>query len=244
MADVNLLQGFVFNSRVGLSCRKKGGASQRLLCCRSELDHFFILTDNPKEAGDLLVSIGLSESFSRDHKGQGTSDRRFTFSNGMVELLYLRDRQEANNGPAQKTRFPERIQKENASPFGIILTRTSDSNSGMPFSGWKYQPDYFEPLNAFHVGDNSEILEEPLCVYIPFVGPVRRKEETGTFKSMSHVQLSVPLGEMSETLCVLQSTDRLQIELGSEHLVTLTLDHGRSGLSRDLRPDLPLVINW
>lgn len=209
-----------------------------------ELDHFFILTDNPKEAGDLLVSIGLSESFSRDHKGQGTSNRRFTFSNGMLELLYLRDSREANNGPAQKMRFPERIQKENVSPFGIVLMRTEDSSSGMPFSGWKYQPDYFEPPNAFHVGDNSEILEEPLCIYVPFAGPVSRKEETETFKSMSHVQLSVPVGEMSETLRALQSVDRLLIELGSEHLATLTLDHGRSGLSSDLRPDLPLVIHW
>lgn len=209
-----------------------------------ELDHFFILTDKPKEVGDLLVSMGLNESFSRDHKGQGTSNRRFTFSNGMLEILYLRDSEEFNNGPAKNLRFPERIQKKHASPFGIVLTRTNDSKPGMPFSGWKYQPDYFESPYAFHVGDNSEILEEPLCIYVPFIGPVSRKEEIGTFKSISAVQVSVPLGRMSNTLHTLQTADRLEIELDGEHMLKVTLDDGRKGLSRDLRPDLPLIINW
>ena len=76
-----------------------------------ELDHLFILTDKPKEAGDILVSMGLKESFSRNHEGQGTSNRRFEFSNGMLEILYVRDNEEANNGPARNLRFSERVLK-------------------------------------------------------------------------------------------------------------------------------------
>jgi hypothetical protein len=209
-----------------------------------ELDHLFILTDKPKETGDLLVSIGLNESFSRDHKGQGTSNRRFEFSNGMLEILYVRDSEEANNGPARNLRFPERIQKENASPFGIILIRTNGSNTGMPFNGWKYQPEYLDPPNAFHVGYNSKILEEPLCIYVPFVDPVNRKEEIGKFKYISNVQISVPVQKFSDTLYTLQTADRLQVEFGSEHVAIVTLDSCSSGSSRDFRPDLPLIINW
>lgn len=209
-----------------------------------ELDHFFILTDKPKEAGDLLVSMGLKESFSRNHKGQGTSNRRFEFSNGMLELLYVRDSEESNNGPAKNLRFPDRVQTSAASPFGVVLTRTNNNDLGMPFSGWQYQPDYFEPPNAFHIGNNSEILEEPLCIYVPFIDPVSRKEEEGKFKSISSVQLYIPLSTMSETLHELGKVDRLQIEFGSEHLAVMTLDHGNLGQSKDLRPDLPLIINW
>ena len=209
-----------------------------------ELDHFFILTDKPKEAGALLVSLGLNESFSRDHKGQGTSNRRFEFSNGMLEILYVRNCEEASSGPAKNLRFPERIQKKNASPFGIILTRTNNSNLDMPFHGWKYQPDYFEPPKSFHVGENSEILEEPLCIYVPFIEPINRQEKLGNFKSMSSVKVSVPVEKLSDTLREVQTSDRLQIELGNEHLVMVTFDGGIMGLSRDFRPDLPLVINW
>ena len=46
---------------------------------------------------------------------------------------------------------------------------------------------------------------------------------------------------MSDTLCTLQSADRLEVELGSEHMVTLTLDNERSGSSKGLRPVLPFI---
>jgi hypothetical protein len=209
-----------------------------------KLDHIFILTNKPKETGDALVSIGLNESFSRDHKGQGTSNRRFEFSNGMLEILFLRDYEEAYNGPAKKLRFPERLKEGNASPIGIVLTRTSDSDLGMPFGGWAYQPDYFEPPNAFHVGNNSEILQEPLCIYVPFVSPSCQKEVVGEFGSISNVLVSVPVGELSETLRMIQTAEKLEVETGSEHLVELTLDRHTGGKSKDFRPDLTLIINW
>lgn len=209
-----------------------------------ELDHVFILTDQPKAAGDLLVSLGLEEGFSRDHKGQGTSNRRFVFANGMLELLYLRDVDESNNGPAKGLRLPERVQTASASPFGVVLTRTNDFSAGMPFSGWSYQPDYFEPPNAFHVGENSSLLGEPLCIYVPFIGPVTRREEIGTFKSISNARISVPLAGLSDTLSALQSADRLEVVLGNDHLLELTLDNGRKGSFKDLRPVLPLILHW
>lgn len=209
-----------------------------------ELDHILILTDKPKEAGDLLVLMGLKESFSRDHKGQGTSNRRFEFSNGMLELLYVRDRDEANNGPASNLKFPERTENKTASPFGIVLNRTDDLTLDMPFGGWAYQPDYFESPNAFHIGNNSDQLDEPLCIYIPFMSPINRKEEAGLFKFISNVQVLVPVDEFSDTLRVVQAADRVEIESAGEHLVVLTLDRGCSGLSNDFRPALPLIINW
>lgn len=49
---------------------------------------------------------------------------------------------------------------------------------------------------------------------------------------------------MLDTLRTLQSADRLEVELSSEHMVTLTLDNERSGSSKDLRSVLPLIINW
>lgn len=209
-----------------------------------ELDHFFILTNKPKETGDLLVSFGLDESFCRVHQGQGTSNRRFEFSNGMLELLYIRDEEECTKGPAKYLNFPERLIDDSASPFGIILTRKNGSKESMPYNGWKYQPDYFDVPNAFHIGDNSKILKEPLCIYVPFVDPITRKVESGKFKSILNVQLYVQLEYPSKTLNTIQSVDRLQIRTGDEHLILLTLDSGESGNSKDFRPNLPLIINW
>lgn len=209
-----------------------------------ELDHFFILTEPGAEIGDLIASLGVEESFSRDHEGQGTSNRRFPVSNNMLELLWIRDVAEARNGPAKDLLFPERMEDKGASPFGLIFRRKDKLDSSQPFDGWKYQPDYFEPPMAFHVGDNSVQLNEPLCIYVPFVEPDERKVEKGTFQSISKVKVSVPSEFMSDTLSKAGNSDGLEIVLGEEHLMEVTFNIGACGLSKDLRPALPLIIFW
>ena len=162
----------------------------------------------------------------------------------MLELLWVRDADEARAGPGNNLLFPARAKSAKASPFGLILVRKDNSSDDMPFDGWEYQPDYFDPPMAFHIGDNSKIIREPLCVYLPFMEPISRKLEKGTFKSVSNVRIFVPVKEMSNTLSLSSLAEGLEIVCGKEHLMEVTFDGGQSGLSKDLRPKLPLVINW
>jgi hypothetical protein len=212
------------------------------------LDHFFILVEPDAKVADLLVDFGLEESYRRLHEGQGTSNRCFKFSNSMMELLWLRDEQEAHNGPANGLKFPQRSANREASPFGLILNRQESSDLQMPFNGWSYQPDYFPAPMAFHVASNSENLIEPLCIYIPFLDPaekqVDRASEKGQFKSISHVHVNVPLTSLSEELVIAAQADGLSIECGTEHLMEITFDQKACGLSKDLRPGLPLILHW
>ena len=162
----------------------------------------------------------------------------------MLELLWVRDTDEAVNGPAQGLLFPERAASPTASPFGVILRRKDNTELGMPFAGWKYQPVYFDPPWAFHIGDNSAKLSEPLCIYVPFVEPFHQSPEPGTFKSISKVHITTPAEPLSEPLHVAGSADRLSIEHGTQHLMEITFDRGGCGHSCDLRPDIPLIIHW
>lgn len=213
-----------------------------------ELDHVFILTKPKAKVADLLLELGFEESFSRDHLGQGTSNRRFVFSNGMLEFLWVRDEAEANNGPAKNLNFPARS-KPNATPFGIVLTRKDNDSLTMPFSGWAYEPDYFKPPHtpkqlAFHIGENSTDLNEPLCIYVPFIEPKQRTIEKGTFKSISHVKVFTKNTEISTTLKVVDNADRLSIASGTEDLMEITFDDHKQNNSHDFRPHIPLVIHW
>jgi hypothetical protein len=230
------------------------------------LDHFFILVEPEAKVASLLIELGLEESFSRDHPGQGTSNRCFSFSNNKLELLWLRDEEEANNGPAKDLQFPQRSTNKEASPFGLILKRAAtvidnkkDSSEkesvelAMPFNGWCYQPDYFPAPKAFHVGKNSENLIEPLCIYVPFMEPVEKvidlASEKGTFNFISHVHIHVPVNSLSQKslspeLLIASQSKELSVECGAEHLMEVTFDHKASGLSKDLRPDLPLILHW
>ena len=217
-----------------------------------ELDHFFILVEPEAKVANLLVELGLEESYSRLHAGQGTSNRCFKFSNSMMELLWLRDEYEAEKGPAAGLKFPQRSSNQEASPFGLIFNRTANTeeshDSEMPFIGWSYQPDYFPVPNAFHIGSNSENLMEPLCIYVPFMEPVKRELVQGRFKSIKHVHLHVPVKSLSQELLLASQADGLSIECGGEHLLEVSFVGSNSeeacGLSKDFRPELPLILHW
>lgn len=211
-----------------------------------ELDHFFILVEPEAKVAESLVSLGMREGSRNKHQGQGTSNRRFYFSNGMLELLWVHDEEEANNGPGRNLNFPQRVIDPVASPFGIILHRKDNSSLEMPFKGWKYQPEYFDPPWAFHIGANSTNLLEPLCIYVPFIEPnsTARNVEDGLFKSITKVQIYTPSTPLSDVLEVANTADRLSIDYSNEHLMEVTFNDRQGGSSRDLRPDVPLIIHW
>jgi len=209
-----------------------------------ELDHVFILVNPKAEVADALTEIGMLEGSSNDHEGQGTSNRRFYFDNGMLEFLYVRDEREANEGPAKNLRFVERSQNIDASPFGIIIHAGEESSKHEPFEGWKYQPKYFKEGWAFHVGENSINLCEPLCIYVPFYNEdfKPKGEQPLEYNSISEVKIFTP--SISKTLVVADSAKRLKIERGDHHAMEITFNQGTQKKSKDFNPKIPLTINW
>ena len=211
-----------------------------------ELHHFFILVKPGAEVAELLSSIGMCEGTRNKHEGQGTSNRRFNFSNGTLELLWVHDEDEALNGPGRDMYLSERINDKTASPFGVIFNRKDNTSLEMPFDGWKYEPVYFQSPWAFHIGANSKNIHEPLCVYMPFVEPGASSgiDENKAIKSISMVRVYTPTESMSNVLSVANTADRLSIEHGEEHLIEVEFDNNKSGLTKDFRPDIPLIVHW
>jgi len=208
-----------------------------------ELDHAFILVEPHAKIADLLLEFGLEEGFRRDHPGQGTSNRRFTFANGMLEFLWLRDAQEAEQGPGKGLQFDKRFDNQEASPFGLVLNRTK-TLIDMPFDGWTYQPDYFKTPMAFHVATNSSILSEPLCIYVPFMAPPERPVDNGQFRTITQVTIHTPNAKSSQVLKSANKADRLCFVASEQHLMELTLDNHNSDKSKDFRPYIPLIIHY
>jgi hypothetical protein len=211
-----------------------------------ELHHFFILVKPGAEVAELLSSIGMREGARNTHEGQGTSNRRFNFSNGTLELLWVRDEEEALNGPGRDMFLAERANDKAASPFGVIFNRKDNKSVEMPFEGWKYEPVYFQPPWAFHIGANTDNLIEPLCVYMPFIEPGTSSgsDENTNIGSISKVKVFTPAETISNVLGIVNTADRLSIEHGDEHLMEVIFDENKSGLSKDFRPDIPLILHW
>lgn len=224
------------------------------------LDHFFIITPAGGAIGDRIKALGLEESFSRDHPGQGTSNRRFLVSNSMLELIWVRDKNEALNGPGRKLNFPERASEmgaisNSASPFGLVFTQNDMTASVAPFAGWDYQPDYFEPPNAFRVADNSDDITEPLCICAPNINDNSNAKisTVGPFQFIRSVKLTVKKEKLSGVLEQCNRVDGLTVVAGDKHLLEVYFSSGSGenkpylehSLNReDFRPDLPLIIYW
>ena len=215
-----------------------------------ELDHFFILVESGGKVADALVSLGMQEDFSRVHEGQGTTNRRFPFGNRMLEIIWVHDAGEALNGPGRDLCFVGRANNPDASPFGVILRRKNNTCLDMPFNGWKYQPAYFKPPWAFHVGANANNVREPLCIYVPFIEPkteeknATRGESVHTFQSITHVAIYLPSTPVSGVLNAVDVADGISIHYGEEHFMEVIFDNKKQGCFKDFRPDMPLWVCW
>lgn len=211
-----------------------------------ELDHVFILVEPKAKVADRLLEHGFQEGPGNTHPGQGTANRRFYFANGMLELIWVQDADEAKNGPGRSLLFSERADDLTSSPFGVILVpHNNPIRQEMPFPGWHYQPAYFPPPKGFHVGANSHNIAEPLCFYFPFHNPgVPRPQPIRNPQTISDIVISIPSTDTEDVLERVSQVDRLSMRLGKEHLMQITLDHHDSGHTADYRPVVPLILRW
>jgi len=210
-----------------------------------ELDHFFILTEPGAPQAALLSEIGLIEGTPNDHPGQGTANRRFFFSDAALEFLYVRDAVEAREGPARRLRIVERETSASASPFGLVV-KTASRSTDAPFRGWRYYPDYFGADQYFHIGENSDLLEEPLCICAPFgaSSPTGQPPPADTFSGVTEVRISVPVIQPSSVLETIAQCERISLRLGEPHRMEIVFNDKKQGQFRDLEPELPLVLRW
>jgi hypothetical protein len=218
-----------------------------------ELDHFFVITRPGAPEGDSLVALGLIEGTPNVHPGQGTANRRFFFANAMLELIYIRDAHEAGNGAAGKLKLVERSRSAAASPFGLVFRSTAPaappsgpSPAVPPFPGWRYAADYLPDGSHFHIGENADRLDEPLCIVMPadIPGPSQQPALRHPFTSVTSVRISVPATAPSPVLAAVGGIGPLSIAPGQPHLVELRFNGGAAGQEKDLRPGLPLIIRW
>ena len=224
-----------------------------------ELDHLFICTDVGAPAAACLGRLGLVEGPANRHPGQGTENRRFFFHNSMLELLWVYSAEEARSEPIRRTHLWERWQQRHdlaVCPFGLCLRPVSSSATSPPssplFSAWDFCPPYLPSGLSIAVGNNSNLLSEPMLFQTPFskrpdqqplerslpiTHPLGLKELTGVVLSMPNIQ------RLSSELEV--ALRAAQIELREEdYCITLIFDDESQNQRADLRPDLPLVVCW
>lgn len=227
-----------------------------------ELDHVLIYskTGAPERVALEKAGFVISPAVNH-HTGQGTSSVTVEFVNGYLELLYP-DPAVSVSGDmrrvAQLFRTRSEWRKTGVSPFGLQLRRTSSTPVVFPFPTVKVHSDWMAP------GDSIELLTPRAMTKALglFVTPTPVDETRNVALVADSVQGAMfrhPNGarRLTGVEVVAPSADRLPpaaayvsdagaaiFTTGKAWLMIITLDSGKQGKVRDLRPDLPLVIHY
>jgi hypothetical protein len=130
------------------------------------LHHVFVCTSVCAPEAEALLDAGLVEGSPNTHLGQGTTNRRFFFDSGFLELLWVHDEREAQSPLAASTKLWDRWSGRGgaANPFGICLSSAEGAGSTLPFPTWAYRPDYLPGDRCILFADNVPLSEPEIFV--------------------------------------------------------------------------------
>jgi hypothetical protein len=220
----------------------------RMIRVPIELDHLFICTAPGAPEAEELVQLGLHEGSPNQHPGQGTANRRFFFTNAMIELLWVADSTEAQGQNTRRTLLWERWsgREDNASPFGICLRPMHGEDIQPPFPGWEYRPAYLPDSMSIHIGEAG--VTEPMWFYLSFM---RRAHHEQRFvehaigaREITGLTLTTPAPLGSPASQIVMESGVLSTHAGSKSLLEIEFDRSRQRNSADLRPQLPLILRF
>lgn len=162
------------------------------------LDHVFICCDDGAPEAEALRTIGLAEGSGNVHPGQGTSNRRFFFRQGYLELLWVHDPGEARSARTSPTRLWERWSGRSTGccPFGLCFG--APVTESLPFPTWAYRPLYLPPDRAIHFASGLALDEPELFVLgwstPPAPPPAQPIEHANGLLAINAVSIGLPLG--------------------------------------------------
>ena len=219
-----------------------------------EVDHIFICVPPGAKEAELLMDFGFKEGSANIHPGQGTANRRFFFDNVMIELLFLTNADEARSKLTRPTMLYERLTSEDdkVSPFGICFRPAEgDDKRQARFPCWAYRPTYLPP--DLHIDVGNTPIDEPMWFFLPFASrpdqSARCRNEPRShangISELSSIEITSPkAGDLSTTAEIVSVRQNIKFLSGENHLLSLGFNDFQSGLVKDFRPDLPLVIKW
>lgn len=202
------------------------------------LDHLFVFVDSLQRASAAMQRVGLTESFTRRHHGQGTVNRCFCFDNAYVELLQVVNAEELAGPAIRRTGLLHRSQwpVNGSNPFGIGVRVTRGAMA--PFSTWPYKPPYLPNGVAVHVALDSD---DPIQPFM-FVSPAKDPPSCWTdgragslqrargFVNIRRMRISLPTGHSpSGALLALEQCGVEVAYSGSGYRVQLVIERQNGG---------------
>lgn len=213
-----------------------------------EVDHVFITVPSGAPQMDELVSAGFEEGPPNTHPGQGTACRRVFFQHCYLEFIWLESPSGATAPNLGRTALIPRVRMlEGVSRLGVGLRPVRASESALPLRTWPFRPPYLPEGASIPIAANSRVLHEPLIFFMPPSPGWRRSERihANGVREVTGVQVALA-GDRnpSPELEWLGTLTCLTLEWADDELLIIELDRAEQGRRLDLRPSIPLVLDW
>ncbi len=218
-----------------------------------KLDHLFVGTNDVVAAADVMSSCGFVEGSSNQHPGQGTANRRYFFSNAMVELLYVDDGVDSGHPQNHLLNLEARCQASlddrSISKLGVCFRPSHTRDRDPVFGCIKYTPHYLPPQLHIDI-DRERRAGEPLWFHLPFASDelvaernaLEPQRHPSGVSRLSQLYVTTSADSLSHSAETINRETEVDVEIGATSLMTIDFDDRAQGQVFDLRPLLPLIL--
>ncbi len=197
------------------------------------------------------------------HEGQGSASITVELSNGFLELTWRDTSVSVNPG---LERVAERIQRQSEwrssgwSPFGVGLRRGRTAPDSLPFPTRAVRGPWMAPGDSLAIISAASDSLGPRLWVVPRSmaadgrpATPRERERLSRNANFVHgngaraitaVKMSVPQGGLSPATERVARYSPVTFVADTLWLLDITFDRGRRGVTRDLRPELPVVCHF
>jgi hypothetical protein len=214
----------------------------------------------PERAALKKAGFTISPLVNR-HDGQGTASVTAAFKNAYLELIWVEPTVSVEPGAERAvTKFHNRTawRTNGWCPIGIGLRRTTPADPKFPFPTWSVSPGWLPAGSSIEILTARDDTKSPSLFLTPRElaldpktdakggrGPASALVHPLGVKRVTRIRLLTPADyKPVEPLDYLQKSGVIAVQSAKEWVVELTFDGGAKGKTKDLRPDLPLVVKY
>ena len=237
--------------------------SHAIAAAELEFDHVWIVVtrDAPERAALERAGFKISRDVSRND-GQGTSSVAAEFLNAYIELIWPDPTVSVAPGAERGVeKFKNRMnwRATGWSPIGIALHRAGPGTS-LPFPTWSIAPTWMPAGSVIEILTPRDDTKSPSFFIEPTVLAVKEEvnrklpendSKRALFKHpigverVTEVRLVRPRAyQPIAAFTYLEQAGIFKVSEGTSWAVEVTFDAGRKAQTKDLRPDLPLIIHY
>jgi hypothetical protein len=214
------------------------------------LDHLWIVVSPgaPERAALAKAGFRIAPELNK-HEGQGTAAITVEFDDGFFELMWVEPTVPIAPGAergVEKFRQRAAWRTSGRSPFGINLSRTKEGVDPVyPFPTWSLSMPWMEPGTSIVMLTPRDDIVSPSVSVHPHASVQKGSKHPNGVKRITSLKIVAPRG-YTPAPSVLYARDIGVIELGTGDawLAEVTFDKGAKKKTRDLRPELPLLIHY